>query len=135
MCHYHLIPNRRRGKRIVMINEADLAELKSAVLTGVTVGVGSQVLIFGSGATVIVQCPFLCESLGWEQWGHGEKVYTSTLFFDFFNHRVEEASLEEGEVLVLKFEGVKILKIVPERNGLESYVVTTRFGICPVAII
>ena len=114
---------------------ADLAELKSAVLTGVTVGVGSQVLIFGNGTTIIVQCPFLCESLGREQWGHGEKIYTSTLFFDFFNCRVEEVSLEDGKVLVLKFEGLKLLKIVPERNGLESYVVTTRFGICPVGII
>jgi hypothetical protein len=118
-----------------MIDEADLAELKSTVLTGVTVGVGSQILIFGSGATIIVQCHFCCENAGREQWGHGEEIYTSALLFDFFNHRVEDALLEDGEILVLKFEGEKSLRIIPERNGLESYVVTTRFGICPVVVV
>jgi len=117
-----------------MIDEADFAELKSTLLTRVTVGVGSQVLIFGSGATIMVQCHFCCESAGREQWGHGEKIHTSALFFDFFNHRIEDALLECGEILVLRFEGGRFLKIVPERNGLESYVVTTRFGICPVVV-
>lgn len=118
-----------------MINEADLAELKSALLVGVTVGIGSQVLIFGNGATVLIQCPFKCDNQGREQWGHGEQVYTSALFFDFLNNQVESASLEEGEILVLKFESLRSLRVVPERNGLESYVITTRFGICPVAVI
>ncbi|MGF6489626.1 hypothetical protein [Pseudomonas frederiksbergensis] len=49
--------------------------------------------------------------------------------------RGAKRSLEDGKVLVLKFEGLKLLKIVPERNGLESYVVATRFGICPVGIV
>jgi len=47
-----------------MINDADLEELTSTVLTGVTVGIGSQILIFGNGATVLVQCPFISEIKG-----------------------------------------------------------------------
>jgi hypothetical protein len=118
-----------------MINEADLAELDSTVLTGVTVGVGSQVLIFGSGATVLIQCPFISEVQGRKQQGHGEDVNTSELFFDFLNFQVTSASLEEGGVLVMEFEGGKSLRVIPECNGLESYVISTRLGICPVAVI
>ncbi|MEE1926459.1 hypothetical protein V0R50_31055 [Pseudomonas sp. 148P] len=118
-----------------MINEADLAELNSTVLTGVTVGVGSQILIFGSSATVLMQCPFTSEIQGRKQQGHGEDVKTSELLFDYLNCQVASASLEEGGVLVLEFEGGKSLRVTPECNGLESYVVSTRFGICPVAVI
>ncbi|WP_285961288.1 hypothetical protein [Pseudomonas tohonis] len=117
-----------------MIDERDLAELESTMLTGVTVGVGSQILVFGNGASVLVQCPFICESQEREQQGHGEHIYTSELFFAFLNGQVESACLEEGGVLLLKFDGSRSLRIVPEHNGLESYVVTTRFGICPVAV-
>ncbi|WP_321941867.1 hypothetical protein [Paraburkholderia tropica] len=37
-------------------------------------------------------------------------------------------------VLTLSFGGSKFLRVVPERNGLESYVITTRYGICPVVV-
>ncbi|WP_429540155.1 hypothetical protein [Pseudomonas fluorescens] len=117
-----------------MFDVKDLMELEAAVLSGVTVGVGSQVLIFGTGATVLIQCPFECEGQDGVKLGHGEDVSTAAILFEFLNQQVKHAFLEEEEVLVLKFEGLKCLKIVPERNGLESYVLTTRFGICPVAI-
>lgn len=117
-----------------MISEADLAELESTVLTGVTVGIGSQILIFGNGATVLVQCPFTSETQGKKQQGHGEYVNTSELLYDYLNNQVTHASLEENAALVLEFEGGKLLRIVPECNGLESYVVSTRLGICPVAV-
>lgn len=118
-----------------MINEADLAELDSTLLTGVTVGVGSQILIFENGATVLVQCPFVSEIQGRKQQGHGEHVYTSILFYDYLNNKVKSASLEEEGVLVLGFEEEKLLRIIPECNGLESYVISTRLGICPVVVI
>lgn len=56
---------------------------------------------------------------------HGARVYTSELFYDYLNNRVKSASLEEGEVLVLEFEGKKFLRITPGCNGLESYVIST----------
>lgn len=134
MCHYRQIRFLLSDEWVFMINEEDLAELESTVLTGVTVGIGSQILIFGNGATVLVQCSFTSVILGRTQQGHGEHVKTSELFFEYLNDRVIKASLEEGEVLVLRFEGQKILRIVPECNGLESYVISTRLGICPVAV-
>jgi hypothetical protein len=50
------------------------------------------------------------------------------------NRRVKEAGLEKGEKLVVTFDDRKLLEIIPEENGLESYVLTTRYGICPVSI-
>jgi len=138
---FHCFPFYRRqilcrpsGEKEFMINEADLEELES-VLTGVTVGVGSQILIFGSGATVLVQCPFISETQGKKQQGHGEHVHTSQLFYDYLNSQVIRASIEEQGVLVLEFEEDKLLRIVPEYDGLESYVISSRLGICPVAVV
>jgi hypothetical protein len=118
-----------------MINESDLEELRSAVLTGVTIGVGSQVLIFGNGVTVLVQCPFKCDSEGGQRWGHGEEAATGVQLFDFLNHKVERVYLDVGGVLSLDFGSVGSLVIVPDLNGLESYVLTTRFGISPVSVV
>lgn len=81
-----------------MINKTDLAELRSAVLTGVTIGVGSQILIFGNGVTVLIQCPFKCDNKGSERWGHGEEVATGVLFFDYLNNKVESAVLKAGGI-------------------------------------
>lgn len=135
MCHCRQILCLLSDESVFMINKDDLAELDSTVLTGVTVGVGSQVLIFGNSATVLMQCPFISEIAGREQQGHGEDVNTSELLFGYLNCQVTSASLEAGGALVLKFEGEKSLRIIPECNGLESYVISTRLGICPVAVV
>ncbi|MDF3933785.1 hypothetical protein [Pseudomonas citronellolis] len=118
-----------------MINESDFAELRSAMLTGVTVGVGSQVLIFENGVTILIQCPFKCDGRVGERWGHGEDFTTGVLIFDFLNHKLEDVFFEAGEALKLDFGEVGSLMIVPEKNGFESYVLTTRFGISPVSVV
>ncbi|MGY4494891.1 hypothetical protein [Pseudomonas sp. TE3610] len=116
-----------------MIDELELNEFSSTLLTGVTVGIGSQVLIFENGASILIQCPFRCVFKGHEQWGHGEDVSTSVIFFDFLNLKVEGALIGEDGVLTMKFGGDYFV-IVPEADGLESYVVNTKFGISPVTI-
>ncbi|PPS23891.1 hypothetical protein BVY11_28765 [Pseudomonas amygdali pv. morsprunorum] len=118
-----------------MINESDLAELRSAVLTGVTIGVGSQILIFENGVTLLIQCPFKSNSKDGERWGRGEEVATGILFLDFLNHKIENALLDAEGVLVLDFGDVGSLVIVPDLNGLESYVLTTKFGVSPILVI
>jgi hypothetical protein len=118
-----------------MITESELAELRSAILTGVTIGVGSQILTFGNGVSVLIQCPFKSEIKGCERWGHGEEVSTSVVIFDFLNHQVENVRLGDAGVLALDFGDLGALKIIPEPNGFESYVLTTKFGISPVLMI
>lgn len=116
-----------------MIDNKELSELSAAMLTGVTVGVGSQILLFGTGASLVLQCPFKCEIRGDVRWGHGEEISTCMLLFDFLNCYVEKAFVRDGK-LELDFGGVGCLTIVPERNGLESYVLNTQFGITPVLL-
>lgn len=118
-----------------MINESELAELRSAVLTGVTIGVGSQVLIFGNGVIVLIQRPFKSNARGCERWGHGEEAGTGLLMLDFLNRKVEHVCLEAGEVLELDFGSVGSLVVAPDSNGLESYVLTTKFGVSPALVI
>ncbi|WP_338641058.1 hypothetical protein [Burkholderia pyrrocinia] len=115
-----------------MIEEKDLAEFCATILTGVTVGVGSLILLFASGAHILVQCSFQCVELGSVCYGHGEQATDSLLLFEYLNHTVESVEFDNESALTLIFADGKHLKIVPERNGLESYVVTTRFGIWPV---
>ncbi|MDD1016650.1 hypothetical protein [Pseudomonas rubra] len=112
-----------------------MAELRSAVLAGVTIGVGSQILIFGNGVTVLIQYPFKCDNKGSERWGHGEEVATGVLSFDYLNSKVESAVFKVGGLLVLDFGSVGSLVIVPDSNGLESYVLTTKLGVSPVSVI
>ncbi|MBR8068314.1 hypothetical protein LGN09_27360 [Burkholderia cenocepacia] len=115
-----------------MIEEKDLAEFCGTILTGVTVGIGSMILLFASGTHILVQCTFQCVEPGNVRHGHGEQATDSLLLFEYLNHTVETAEFDNESTLTLNFGDGKHLKIIPERNGLESYVVTTRFGICPV---
>lgn len=117
-----------------MIDKTDVAEFKSTLLTGVTVGVGSQILVFANGANIMIQCPFICGSEGQMTQGHGEDPASAVILFDFLNGQVKDVLLEEEGSLLLKFGGQKFLRIIPEDNGLESYVVSTRLGVCPVML-
>ncbi|VVE84029.1 hypothetical protein [Pandoraea sputorum] len=117
-----------------MVEERDLVELRYASLTGVTVGIGSLSLVFASGAQILIQCAFECAEEGVRRCGHGEDVNTSPVLFGYLNHMVESAVMDSDAALSLRFDDRKLLKIVPERNGLESYVITTRHGICPIAV-
>lgn len=72
------------------------------MLAGVIVGIGSQILVLGSGATVLIQCPFISEIQGRKQQRHGAGVTTSELLFDYLNCQVTSASMG---VLVFKSEG------------------------------
>jgi hypothetical protein len=115
-----------------MIEEKDLAEIRTSVLIGVTVSVGSLTLLFSSGAHLLIQCPFECDYQGRISVGHGEQLATAPLLFECLDHVVENTDFDANLILTVSFDGGSSVKIEPEANGLESYVLTTRFGICPV---
>lgn len=117
-----------------MLERRDLIELESTSLVGITVGIGSQILLFANGASVMCQCPFECEDGNGRLSGHGENVYTSVLLYGFLNQDVQSASFADDGVLELVFEDSSFIRIVADRNGLESYVVSTRHGVCPILV-
>ncbi|MDR5835909.1 hypothetical protein [Caballeronia sp. LZ034LL] len=117
-----------------MIEEKDLNELREGQLTGVTIGVGSMVLTFSNGSQILIQCPFERINGSDLQHGHGERLGSSTLLFDVLNHRVSSAEFDSESVLTISFDNALRIRILPEVNGFESYVVTTNFGQCPVMV-
>lgn len=66
-----------------MINDSDLAEMIPSALTGVTVGIGSQILLFGDMASVLIQCPFACDINRVCKWGM-VKMLPQVLYFSTF---------------------------------------------------
>jgi hypothetical protein len=102
-------------------------------LTGVLVGKGSLVL-FLEEAQVIVQCPFEVASSAGVAIGHGEIPLTSTHLFELLNRRVAKAEMSEKKILQLTFENGLSLSVLPEKNGLESYVMTVGGEIYPVIL-
>ncbi|MGE8067056.1 hypothetical protein [Pseudomonas sp. NPDC089569] len=117
-----------------MINDSDLAEMTPSALTGVTVGISSLILLFGDMASVLIQCPFACDISRVCRWGHGEDPSTSPLLFDFLNLDVEGFSIDSFGVFTITFSREMILKIYPEKNGFESYVVSTRRDVFPILV-
>ncbi|WP_146189251.1 hypothetical protein [Pseudomonas protegens] len=116
-----------------MLEKDELLELQATDFVGLTVGVGSQILLFSNGSAVMLQCPFECEGKGGVALGYGESVLTAVLLFEFLNERLMEALFDDG-ILTLVFGGGGRIRVIPDRNGLESYVVCTRHGVCPIMV-
>lgn len=131
MYRYQQILCHHKGKlRMVTIDE--LREFETSIFTGVIVGVGSLVLLFSSGGRILIQCPFQCRGEKHYQNGHGEDLTTSVLLFPMLNQKVYSCSMLDGEVLKLCFSRECCIRIIPEKNGFESYVITTSHGDYPV---
>lgn len=118
-----------------MIENIDLDEFRQTQLTSVTVGLGSIIIQFGTGAHILVQCPFEISDGGLHWSGHGETPDSAAVLFKLLNHRTDLVELDQEMTLCLHFESDLTLRIVPQTDGLESYVLTTRHGICPVIVI
>ena len=118
-----------------MINEKDLEPFNGSTLMSVTISAGSMTLLFSTDAQLLLQCPFDCiDSNEDKSHGHGEQPADGMLLLRFLNSTVQQVSCTQDLVLKINFDGGKSLKVIPEANGLESYVVTTDMGICPVMI-
>lgn len=118
-----------------MLEENVLNEFNATMLMGITVGIGSVILIFDSGASLLIQCPFECGNNKDFYQGHGERLETSTLLFRYLGKKTNRVVFSENDgVFRILFEEEGVLTIISERNGLESYVITTKYGIDPVLI-
>jgi hypothetical protein len=112
--------------------QADLSNLKSSIFVGVLVGVGSMILHFSNGSSVLVQCPFEVDDGGASNMGHGESPGTSVVLFGFLNEHVDDISVDVVGQITLAFGASRSIRIVPDNSGFESYVLTTSKGTFPV---
>ena len=118
-----------------MLDDKEISELSGVLLVGVLTGAGSIALILSNQSQILVRCNFSVQTRDGEiEVGHGENPMSSVLIFPELNQSIERVYLSEEMDLFLRFSSQSILKIKPERNGLESYVVTTKHGVSPVLL-
>ncbi len=118
-----------------MLNDKEISELSGALLTGVLTGAGSIVLILSNQSQILIQCDFFIQTReGATEIGHGENPISSVIIFPELNQLIERAHLSKEMELSLYFSNKSMLNIKPERNGMESYVVTTKYGVSPVLL-
>ncbi|MBY6029846.1 hypothetical protein KUV41_10800 [Halomonas sp. DP8Y7-1] len=114
------------------VDDDDVAEFEKYALVGITVGVGSFVLTFENDNSIVMSCRFEATINGCGFGGHGEEPETSSLLFSLLNSNVASSSLLSDGSIVSLFSGGDKLKIIPEPNGLESFVMLTKRGISPM---
>jgi hypothetical protein len=112
--------------------QAELRGLKTSLFVGVLVGVGSMILHFSDGSSLLVQCPFEMNDAGISNAGHGESLGTSAILFGLLNEHVSDVSLGNDGDITLKFSSDRAIRIIPDNSGFESYVLRTIRGVFPV---
>ena len=112
--------------------QADLNGLKALIFVGILVGIGSMVLHFSDGSSLLVQCPFEVYDGGTSNKGHGESPGTAVILFGFLNEHVLDVSVYLVGRITLEFSAGRGIRIIPDDSGFESYVLRTSKGVSPV---
>jgi hypothetical protein len=112
--------------------QADSNSLTTSAFVGVLVGLGSMILHFSNGSSVLVQCTFEVLDGRLSQSGHGQSPGTSLILFEFFNEHVVRVSVDVVGQMTFIFGAERGFRIIPDGSGLESYVLRTPKGVFPV---
>jgi hypothetical protein len=112
--------------------QADSNSLTTSAFVGVLVGSVSMILHFSNGSSMLVQCAFEVYDENVSQSGHGESPGTSVILFEFFNEPVVSVNVNVVGRMTFDFGAGRGFRIIPDRSGLESYVLRTPKGVFPV---
>lgn len=119
-----------------MLTTSDLAEIIGSQITQVKISPGSVALVFGgigrAGGWILIQCDFSTVDENEEISGDAESPESSAYLQRCVKRIIADANFDEHKVLTLMFEAGSMLKIIPKRDGFESYVLHTSEGIVPV---
>ncbi|MEM5298642.1 hypothetical protein VSR82_30485 [Burkholderia sp. JPY481] len=119
-----------------MLEKRDLAEIVGREVTGVTVNPSSVSLSFngsgGNGGWILVQCRFVLQAAGGQTIGNATLPESAAPLLSCLKRKIVDARFDESKVLTLHFEDEQFLQLIPEKDGLESYVLHTAEGVVPV---
>ncbi|WGS51684.1 hypothetical protein LFL96_09375 [Paraburkholderia sp. D15] len=124
-----------------MISKRDLAEIIGSEITGVGINPASVSMEFGRGCRdsgsgwILIQCGFSLQHSEDEIIGDASSPQSSGSLQRCLNQLVVDANFDEQKVLTLTLESDLIVRIVPDVDGLESYVLHTSQGIVPVIAV
>ncbi|MGN3967313.1 hypothetical protein ACS0ZG_36285 [Burkholderia gladioli] len=119
-----------------MIEDRDLEEIVGRDIVGVMINPGSVSLYFngadGRGGWILVQCRFVFKTAAGRIIGNDEFPEFANPLLNCLGKKVVDADFDERKVFTLNFENKQFLQLIPEKDGLESYVLHTAQGIIPV---
>ncbi|WP_186209223.1 hypothetical protein [Burkholderia gladioli] len=119
-----------------MIEDRDLEEIVGRDIVEVMINPGSVSLYFngadGRGGWILVQCRFVFQTAAGRIVGNAEFPEFANPLLDCLGEEVVDADFNERKVITLNFENKRFLQLIPEKDGLESYVLHTAQGIIPV---
>ena len=122
-----------------MLTASDLAEIIGSQSTKIKTNPGSAALEFGGterrGGWILIQCDFSLVDAGEEIRGDTELPESGAYLQRCVKRTVADANFDEHQVLTLTFEAGSVLKIIPKRDGFESYVLHTSQGIVPIIAV
>lgn len=124
-----------------MIEKRDLAEIIGSEITKVGINPASVSMEFNRGCRVggsgwiLIQCGFSLQHSEGEIIGNASSSQSSRLLQRCVNKIVVDANFDEKKVLTLTLGSDLIVRVVPELDGLESYVLHTSQGIVPVIAV
>ncbi|KHK48671.1 hypothetical protein PI87_27715 [Ralstonia sp. A12] len=122
-----------------MLTASDLAEIIGTQITEIKINPGSVALEFGgtgrTGGWILIQCDFLLINADEGINGDAGCPESSTCLQRSVKRTVADANFDEHRVLTLTFEAGSMLKIIPKRDGFESYVLHTSQGIVPIIAV
>jgi hypothetical protein len=124
-----------------MIGKRDLAEIIGSEVTRIGIHPASVSMEFGRGCRdsgsgwILIQCGFSLQHSEGEIIGSANSPQSSSCLQRCLNQLVVDATFDEQKVLSLAVESDLIVRVVPDLDGLESYVLHTSQGIVPVIAV
>ncbi|MCH1996198.1 hypothetical protein L7Q78_25705 [Achromobacter xylosoxidans] len=115
-----------------MIEARDLGQIIEKRVAKVMVNPASVSLSFGDGGWLLVECGFILKMIGSVVMGSANIPESAAALLCCENQKVNDVRFDGIGLLTIFFENEQFLHLIPERDGLESYVLHTKYGIIPI---
>jgi|SRR5258708_3874867 hypothetical protein len=119
-----------------MISKSDLDEVIGCELVGIKINPASVSMSFNrsgrEGGWILVQCRFTLRDSDGDAGGSAIVPESAAPLLRCLEKVIVDANFDGSKVLTLFLDGGMFVRLLPEKDGFESYVLHTRRGIVPV---
>jgi len=119
-----------------MISKSDLNEVVGCEFVGININPASVSMSFNrsgcEGGWILVQCPFTLHDREGDASGSATVPESAAPLLRCLQKVIIEANFDGSKVLTLFLNDGMFVRLFPDKDGLELYVLHTRRGILPV---
>jgi len=119
-----------------MISKRDLDEIVGCEVVRIDINPASVSMSFNrrgrEGGWILIQCRFSLSDSDEDSSGTASVPESAASLLRCLKQIIADAHFDESKALTLFLENGMIVRLLPEKDGLESYVLHTRRGIVPV---